>query len=134
VGKKIGKNPTNKRKIGTKRSLVTDRNGIPLSCPVIRANRNDFKILREILLMLGKKSAAPRSMCLDKGYNFEEVRRMLKELKWTPHIRTRGEEKFEKKEKRGSSKQWVVERTHLWMNRFRGMLIRWSKKAEHYQA
>jgi hypothetical protein len=84
--------------------------------------------------MLGKKSAAPRSMCLDKGYNFEEVRRMLKELKWTPHIRTRGEEKFEKKEKRGSSKQWVVERTHLWMNRFRGMLIRWSKKAEHYQA
>ena len=31
-------------------------------------------------------------MCLDKGYDFEEVRLLLKELKWTPHIRTRGEE------------------------------------------
>jgi transposase len=28
----------------------------------------------------------------------------------------------------------VVERTHSWMNRFRGTLIRWCKKAENYIA
>ncbi|MFH1188395.1 MAG: IS5/IS1182 family transposase, partial [bacterium] len=25
-------------------------------------------------------------------------------------------------------------RTHSWMNRFRGILIRWCKKAKNYQA
>jgi putative transposase len=27
--------------------------------------------------------------------------------------------------------EWVVERTHSWMNRFRRILIRWEKKAEN---
>jgi transposase len=134
AGKKTGKNPTDRAKGGTKRSLATDRNGIPLSCPVAGANKNDFKILRETLEPLGKKPDTERGMCLDKGYDFEEVRLLLKELKWTPHIRTRGEEKLEKKEKHGTAKRWVVERTHSWMNRFRGMLIRWCKKIENYQA
>lgn len=114
--------------------MTTDKNGIPISCPVAGANRNDFKMLRETLLPLGRKSDVERSMCLDKGYDFKEVRLLLKELKWTPHIRTRGEEKLEKKERRGTAKRWVVERTHSWMNRFRGMLIRWCKKVENYQA
>ncbi|MBI5332159.1 MAG: transposase [Candidatus Aenigmarchaeota archaeon] len=26
----------------------------------------------------------------------------------------------------------VVERTYSWLNRFRGLLIRWTKKAETY--
>lgn len=135
AGKKIGKNPTDRAKIGTKRSLATDTNGIPLSCPVAGANKNDFKILRETLepLMVVKANAT-RSMCLDKGYDFEEVRALLKELGWAAHIRTRGEEKAEKKEKKQTPKRWVVERTHSWMIRFRGMLIRWCKKVKNYQA
>ena len=32
----------------------------------------------------------------------------------------------------GSARRWVVERTHSWMNRFRGVLIRWEKKVENY--
>jgi transposase len=28
----------------------------------------------------------------------------------------------------------VVERTHSWLHRFRGVLIRWEKKAENYLA
>lgn len=135
MGKKIGKNPTDRAKIGTKRSLTTDKNGIPLSCSVAGANKNDFKILRETLGPLGvKKPDTPRRMCLDRGYDYEEVRSLLKELGWEPHIRTRGEERREKKEKKHSPKRWVVERTHSWMNRFRGMLIRWCKKAQNYQA
>lgn len=121
--------------MGTKRSLLTDRNGIPLSCPVAGANKNDFKILRETLNRLGKE--APRtahSMCLDKGYDYEEVRLLLKEFGWESHIRTRSEEKQEKRQKKQKPKRWVVERTHSWMNRFRGMLIRWCKKAKNYQS
>jgi transposase len=29
---------------------------------------------------------------------------------------------------------WVVERRHSWLNRFRGLLIRWEKKVVNYTA
>ena len=30
--------------------------------------------------------------------------------------------------------RWVVERSHSWMNRFRGILVRWEKRADTYLA
>lgn len=74
-------------------------------------------------------------MCMDKGYDYDEVRELLREFGYTAHIRARGEEA--KKLKKGAIKKarrWVVERTHSWLNRFRGILIRWPKKAENYLA
>lgn len=79
--------------------------------------------------------SAPQGMCLDKGYDFDEVRDILDEFGYTAHIRARGEEAQEIKKKTGrKARRWVVERTHSWMNRFRGVLIRWSKKPENYLA
>jgi hypothetical protein len=53
----------------------------------------------------------------------------------TPHIRTRGEEIEEKVRTPGwRARRWVVEATHSWMNRNRGILIRWSKKDENHLA
>ena len=34
----------------------------------------------------------PQGMCLDKGYDFNEVRDTLEEFSFTAHIRSRGEE------------------------------------------
>jgi hypothetical protein len=34
----------------------------------------------------------PQGMCLDKGYDYDEVRDILREFGFTAHIRTRGEE------------------------------------------
>jgi putative transposase len=77
----------------------------------------------------------PQGMCLDKGYDFDEVRDVLKAFGYTAHIRVRGEEaQAIKKEAGFKARRWVVERTHSWMNRFRGVLIRWSKKPENYLA
>ncbi|MBI5001907.1 transposase, partial [Candidatus Woesearchaeota archaeon] len=45
--------------------------------------------------------------------------------------RPRGEEaKDIKKSARKKARRWVVERTHSWFNRFRGLLIRWSKRPD----
>ena len=72
---------------------------------------------------------------MDKGYDYDEVREMLKEFGYIAHIKARGEEAKElKKSILKKARRWVVERTHSWMNRFRGILIRWSKKAENYLA
>ena len=74
-------------------------------------------------------------MCLDKGYDYVEVRVLLEARGYTPHIRRRGEEIADKRAIPGyRARRWVVERTHSWLNRFRHLLIRWEKKVENYEA
>ena len=78
---------------------------------------------------------SPQGMCLDKGYDYDEVRQLLSEFHFTAHIRARGEEAQAIKQEEGfKARRWVVERTHSWMNRFRGLLIRWQKKPQNYLA
>ena len=76
-----------------------------------------------------------QNMCLDKGYDFDEVRALLAEFGFTAHIHARGEEALLLKREAGfRARRWVVERSHSWMNRFRRILIRWDKKPENYLA
>jgi transposase len=104
------------------------------------ANRNDMKMVADTVesIPIERPSPTPRKkqgMCMDKGYDFDEVREIIKEFGFTAHIRGRGEEAQEiKRDARTKARRWVVERTHSWMNRFRGILIRWNKKAENYMA
>ncbi len=74
-------------------------------------------------------------LCLDKGYDYDEVREVVAEFGFTAHIRSRGEEVQAIKREAGyKARRWVVERTHSWINRFRALLIRWEKKARNYLA
>ncbi len=74
-------------------------------------------------------------MCLDKGYDYDEVRAILDEFGFTAHIQARGEEAKALQQEAGKrARRWVVERSHSWMNRFRRILVRWDKKAENYLA
>lgn len=76
-----------------------------------------------------------QNLCLDKGYDYDEVRAILAEFGFTAHIRARGEEaKAIAQEAGKKARRWVVERTHSWMNRFRRILVRWEKKPENYVA
>lgn len=51
------------------------------------------------------------------------------------HLRPRGDEKRQlEKGILKKARRWVVERTASWINRFRGLLIRWNKKADNYLA
>jgi len=74
-------------------------------------------------------------MCLDKGYDYVDTRELIAAWGYTAHIKSRGEEKTERKEIPGfRARRWVVERTHSWFNRFRRLLIRWEKKSVNYVA
>jgi len=75
----------------------------------------------------------PQGLCLDKGYDDDEVRAIVAEFGFTAHIRARGDEAQAIKHEAGfKARRWVVERAHSWMNRFRRLLIRWDKKPENY--
>ena len=77
----------------------------------------------------------PQGLCLDKGYDYDEVRSVLQEFGFTAHIRTRGvETQVMMREAGKKARRWVVERSHSWLNRFRRILVRWDKKPENYLA
>jgi putative transposase len=75
----------------------------------------------------------PQHLCMDKGYDYADVRQTVDDFGYTAHIKSRGEEESERKSlPRYRARRWVVERTHSWMNRFRRLLIRWEKKSSNY--
>jgi len=104
------------------------------------ANRHDMKLVKQTVNSLVVKrprpsKKRPQGMCLDKGYDYAEVRDTLKEFGFTAHIRARGEEAQAMKRHAGvKARRWVVERTHSWMNRFRRVFIRWDKSPDNYLA
>ena len=120
--------------------MLTDGRGVPLGVEVSGANTHDIRLLQATLNGKPIRRARPtrrsrQHLCLDKGYDSKEVRRYLRTRKYTPHIKSRGEEARDLKTKPGyRARRWVVERTHSWTNRFRRLLIRWEKKADNYLA
>jgi putative transposase len=136
----VGKNPTDRGKIGAKRSVLTDGGGVPIGLAVEGANRNDFKMVEATLTSIPIERptptpAQPQGMGLDKGYDYDEVRELLAEFGVTGHIRARGEAaKALQQEAAVKARRWAVERTHSGMNRFRRVLIRWDKNVCNYLA
>jgi putative transposase len=119
---------------------LTEGHGVPIGLAIEGANRHDMKLVRCTLDSLVVErpeptSEQPQGMCLDKGYDYDEVRELLDEFGFTAHIRARGEEAQALKQEAGfRARRWVVERTPSWMNRCRRILVRWDKKPEHYLA
>lgn len=132
-----------------KRSLLTEAAGIPVGLVVEGANHNDMKLVRQTLESVPttieekrrvhrENSAQEQGLCLDAGYDYDEVRQVAAELGYTTlgyttHIRGRGEEK-KAREAGKKARRWVVERTHSWLNRYRRLLVRWEKHALNYLA
>lgn len=74
-------------------------------------------------------------LCLDKAFDGAPSEATARVYGYEPHIRRIGEEKKDTKgRKTKKARRWVVERTIGWLNRCRGILIRYEKKAENYLA
>jgi putative transposase len=83
----------------------------------------------------------PQGLCLDQGYDYAIVYELVDEFGYTAHIRPWGSGSGvsgltpeELDVANVKAPRWVVERTHSWLNRFRGLLIRWCKKAKNHLA
>ena len=83
-------------KMGTKRSGLTDENGLPLSVVLSGANTHDVKLLEEtldhiVIFRPQPEEGRPQNLCLDAGYTGSGEK--VQERGYTPHIRPCGEEK-----------------------------------------
>jgi transposase len=133
----VGRKPTDRGKNGSKRSLLVDERGVPLSIVLSGANTHDVKLLAAtldgIVVKRPGESPPPQNLCLDAGYVGGPAKREVEERGYVPHARPRGEEIAEKdKNPEFKARRWVVEVCHSWFNRFRKLLVRYEKMERSY--
>jgi len=79
------------------------------------------RVLDEIVI---DRPKGRQHLCADKGYSGDPAQQAIKERKYIPHVKQRGQEIQEKKTNpRFKARRWVVEVTHSWFNRFRKLLV-----------
>jgi putative transposase len=139
-GEATGPSPVDRAKSGTKRSVLTDRRGAPLAVVVTGANTPDKTVALETVDGIGvprpeKVVYRLHHLCLDKGYDYEDVIAGMLERDYILHLKHRGDPDPEvAPEKKYPARRWVVERTHAWHNKFRRLVLRWERKLDSYQA
>ena len=119
--------------------MLTEAEGGPVAVVVTGANVHDSLLLQDALEAVVVEPPNPlrheQHLCLDKAFDGAPSEATAKVFGYVPHIRRIGEEK---KDLRGrttrKARRYVVERTIAWLNRCRGILVRYEKKAENYLA
>jgi transposase len=119
-------------KNGTKRHVLVDARGVPLSLIVTGANRHDVSQLARVLdaVVLAKPGGSVSYLYADKGYDGDPAQMEIESRGHMPRV-------CRKKRRRGrpwKNRRWVVEATHSWLNRFRKLLVRYEKLADSYEA
>ena len=139
-----GHNPTDRSKLGSKRHILTDKEGIPLSTFITSANTHDVIVATNTIDNIvikrpsynkskpkSKQTKKKQNLCLDKAYHSKVVEQEIIKRGYIPHIRHRREEIIFCRKKH-PARRWVVERTNSWHNRFRKLFTRYEKKDENY--
>jgi putative transposase len=136
-GDKTGRNPTDRGKKGTKKSVLVDADGGPLGAAIAGANVPDCKLLDETIEAVVVERPAPeegeQSLCLDAGYDNPSGRAAVEKHGYVGHIRPVYEDKRPRRRPgRRKARRWVVERTLSWLSKCRGLLIRYDRHAENF--
>ena len=89
-GEKTGKNPTDRGKVGTKRSLRVNEQGLPLGIVVSGANMPDGRLLDATLHAVPIERPDPtitaQHLCLDKAYSGEPCARVAEDAGYIVHV------------------------------------------------
>lgn len=137
-GDDTGPDPTNRAKLGTKRHILSDRRGAPLSAVVSAANRNDMKLAEATLdrIVVARPTpteAQPQHLCRDKGFDYPETRQAAEARGYIVHTPVKGiDAPAPPPAQRFPARRWILERTNSWHNRFRKLRIRYEKKSANY--
>lgn len=131
-GELTGPSPVDRRKKGTKHTLMVDRHGVPLAIRTAPANASDHRQIipwvRDFPKVKGKPGRPkelPDELYADRGFDSDATRWLLAWLGIEPHIARR-------RTAHGSGLgkvRWVVERTISWLKGLRRLRIRYDRLA-----
>jgi transposase len=129
-GEETGPSPVDRRKAGTKHTLMVSRAGVPLAIRTAPANASDHTQIIPLVLDFprvggkpGRPKERPDALYADRGYDSESIRWLLRWLGIEPHI-------GERNTPHGSGLgrvRWVVERTISWAKGLRRMRVRYDR-------
>lgn len=124
-------------KPGSKIHAMSERGGIPLTVVVSAANRNDHLELETVVdavtpvrRPVGRPRRRPHKLHADKGYDYPVCRNVLRRRGVIARIARRGIESA----RRLGRHRYVIERTLEWVSRFRRLVRRYERKADHFTA
>ena len=136
-GAKVGPNPTDRRKAGSKHHIITDAGGVPFAVILTGANAHDVTQLIPLVEAIppvrgkpGRPRRKPDILIADRGYDSNPHREALREKGITPIIARRYTD-------HGSGLgilRWVVERTISWLHQFRRLRIRYERRSDIHEA
>ncbi|MGC5411273.1 IS5 family transposase, partial [Streptomyces sp. DT225] len=136
-GDLTGPNPVDRGKKGSKIHLITERTGLPLSIGISAANTHDSQGLEPLVRGIppirsrrGPRRRRPARLHADKGYDYDELRKWLRNRNIVPRIARRGIESSQ----RLGRHRWTIERTVAWLAGCRRLRRRYERKAEHFLA
>ena len=130
----VGPNPTDRGKKGTRRHVLVDGHGLPLSIVVTGANRHDVTQVENVLASRVRRprGRTRQNLCADAGYDSKGAKEVMRKFGYAPHARSRGEEKKELVAGK-KARRWIVEVAHSWFNRFRKILVRFEKRKSSFE-
>lgn len=137
-GRRTGRNPTDRGKLGSKHHLVVDRNGIPLARPTLTAaNDHDSNHLGPVLDSIrpirrrrGRPRRRPAKLHADKAYDHKRCRLDCRLRGIKARIARIGVESSS----RLGRFRWVVERTLAWLHNYRRLAVRYDRRDDIHQA
>src|ERR1700710_1026520 len=95
-GEATGPSPVDRRKPGTKHTLMVDPSGVPLAISTAGANASDHRQILPLVLDFpkvggtpGRPKELPDDLYADRGYESEATRGLLRWLGIEPHIAKR---------------------------------------------
>lgn len=129
-GEATGPSPVDRRKLGSKHTLLVDRHGIPLAIRTAGANASDHTQIVPLIEKFphvggrpGRPKEHPDWLYGDRGYDSDKTRALLRWLGIEPMIPKRNTEHGS-----GLGKiRWVVERTISWIKGLRRIRIRYDR-------
>ena len=129
-GEQTGPSPVDRRKLGTKHTLLVSRQGVPLAIRTAGANASDHTQIIPLVMAFprvggkpGRPKELPDVLYADRGYDSDSTRWLLAWLGIEPKIARR-------KTPHGSGLgrvRWVVERTISWLKGLRRMRVRYDR-------
>jgi IS5 family transposase len=96
-----GHNSTDRSKLGSKRHILTDKDGIPLSTFITSANTHDITVATNTIdnIVVKRPSSYKKhkrkkqNISLDNAYHSQELEQEIIKRGYIPHIRHREEKK-----------------------------------------
>jgi transposase len=129
-GEATGPSPVDRRKKGSKHTLLVDRPGVPMAIHTAGANASDHTQILPIVLdfprvtgQRGRPRTLPDELYADRGYDSDAKRWILTWLGIEPYI-------ARQKTPHGSGLgkvRWVVERTISWLKGLRHRRVRYDR-------